>query len=474
MRDGAAAGSLRARLALAFVAVAVTAVAALAAVVFFETRSETKRVSDSDRRQAAGEVARALERAYRTGGSWADADSGEARALAAREDAVLVLRDAQGRVLLEPAAGPGARRGAGRHAAVLTAPVTVGTQRVGTAELRFPGALGRDEQRLRSALGRAVLLGSAIAIAVALMVAALVSRRIARPLRRLTATARRLRAGDLAARAEQAGTAGELGELAQAFDAMADALEREERARRLLVADLSHELRTPITILRGNLEELIDGIDQPTPGRLASLHEEVLRLDSLIAQLDALGRAGAPVLGLDRAPVNLADVTATEVEAVRTQLAAKSLTVHPALTPVTVHGDRGKLGQVVANLLSNALKFTPDGGHIDVSVGEVDAATARLVVGDDGPGITPADREHVFERFWRGRAAGAVAGRGIGLAVVDEIVRAHGGRITVDTSPRGGARFTAMLPCNGNRTGTAVTAGRAADPPPRPPTSARR
>ena len=161
MPDGAAAGSLRARLALAFVAVAVTAVAALAAVVYLETRSETKRLSDSDRRQAAGEVARALERAYRTGGSWADADSGEALALAAREDAVLVLRDAQGRVLLEPAGGRGARRGAGRHAAVLTVPVTVGTQRVGTAELRFPGALGRDEQRLRSALGRAVLLGSA-------------------------------------------------------------------------------------------------------------------------------------------------------------------------------------------------------------------------------------------------------------------------------------------------------------------------
>ena len=474
MPDSAPPGSLSARLALAFVAVAVTAVAALAAVVFLETRSETKRVSDSDRRQTAGEVARALAAAYRADGSWADADSSEALALAAREDAVLVLRDAQGRVLLEPAAGPGARRGAGRHAAVLTAPVTVGTQRVGTAELRFPAALGRDEQRLRSALGRAVLLGSAIAIAIALLVAALVSRRIARPLRRLTATARRLRAGDLAARAEQAGTAGELGELAQAFDAMADALEREERARRLLVADLSHELRTPITILRGNLEELIDGIDQPTPGRLASLHEEVLRLDSLIAQLDALGRAGAPVLGLDRAPVNLADVTATEVEALRTQLAAKSLTVHPALNPVTVHGDRGKLGQVVANLLSNALKFTPDGGHIDVSVGEVDAATAHLVVGDDGPGIPPADREHVFERFWRGRAAGTVAGRGIGLAVVDEIVRAHGGRITVDTSPRGGARFTATLPRDGTRTGTAVTAGRAADPPPRPPTSARR
>jgi len=306
--------------------------------------------------------------------------------------------------------------------------------------------VGRDEQRLRSALVRSLLLGSVIAIAFALLAAALVSRRIARPLRRLTTATRRLRSGDLTARAQDAGASGELGELAAAFDAMAGALERQERSRRLFVADLSHEVRTPLTILRGNLEELIDGIDEPAPARLASLHEEVRRLESLVHQLDALGRAGAPVLGLDRAPVDLAAVVGVEIEALRPQLASKGLHVDTDLTPVIVSGDRSKLGQVVANLLSNAMKFTPQGGHVDVCVEALDADTARLAVADDGPGIPAAERAHVFERFWRGDAAHGVAGRGIGLAVVEGIVRAHGGEVEVGAGPRGGARFAATLP----------------------------
>lgn len=449
MAEQSGRGSLRLRLAVAFVAVALTAVVALALVVILQSRSETQRASDADRRQAARQVAAVLARAYGERGSWSGARFDQATALAAREDAVLIVRDGQGQLVLGPSAGQGQGRGlgAGRHAAAVSAAVTDGGRRVGTAELRFPGTLARSEQKLRSALWRALLLGSAIAIAIALLVAALVTQRIAGPLRRLTSAARRLRSGDLSARAEQADMPGELGELAHAFDAMADALERESGARTRIVADLSHEVRTPMTILRGNLEELIDGIEPPTTERLASLHEEVLRLDGLIEQLDVLGRAGSPVRALDCAPVDLAELTAAALEALASQFAAKRLTAHADLAPVTVNGDRVKLGQVVANLLSNALKFTPEGGTIDVTIATGAAPdVALLAVADDGPGVSLDERERVFDRFWRGSTAKGVAGRGIGLAVVQEIVHAHGGTVTVDRGPRGGTRFTVVLP----------------------------
>ena len=185
---------------------------------------------------------------------------------------------------------------------------------MGTAELRFPTALSAGQQRLRDHLVTATLVGSLVAVAIALAAAALVGRRVTAPLRRVTATARRLRSGELDARAGEARAPAELGELARAFDAMADSLEREDAARRELVSDLSHEVRTPLTVLRGNLEELIDGIAEPTPARLGSLHEEVLRLDALVEQLDALRRAGAPIVSERLEPVDLAALAAAEVE----------------------------------------------------------------------------------------------------------------------------------------------------------------
>ena len=455
MAEQSGRGSLRLRLAVAFVAVALTAVVALALVVILQSRSETQRASDADRRQAARQVAAVLARAYAERESWSGARFDQATALAAREDAVLIVRDGQGQLVLGPSAGQGPGHGAAAGPRRRGRPPRRSRLRAGDRRrparrhrrAAFPGTLSRAEQNLRSALWRALLLGSAIAIAIALLVAGLVTQRIAGPLRRLTGAARRLRSGDLSARAEQADMPGELGELAHAFDAMADALERESGARTRIVADLSHEVRTPMTILRGNLEELIDGIEPPTTERLASLHEEVLRLDGLIEQLDVLGRAGSPVRALDCAPVDLAELTAAALEALASQFAAKRLTAHADLAPVTVNGDRVKLGQVVANLLSNALKFTPEGGTIDVTIATGAAPdVALLAVADDGPGVPLDERERVFDRFWRGSTAEGVAGRGIGLAVVQEIVHAHGGTVTVDRGPRGGTRFTVVLP----------------------------
>ena len=224
-----------------------------------------------------------------------------------------------------------ARRGQGSGPVVVGAPVEVDGAQVGTAELRFPSRLTHAQRVLRDKLFGAVLLGSAAAIAIALLGAALVTRTIAMPLRRLASAARRLQAGDVSARAQADEAPGELGEVSRAFDEMAETLERERGARRRLVSDLAHEVRTPLAILQGNLEELVDEVAEPTPTRLASLHEEVLRLGRLVEDLDALAHAEAPVAIIDREPVPLAQLTAAQVEALRPRLDAKSLTVEQQL-----------------------------------------------------------------------------------------------------------------------------------------------
>jgi two-component system sensor histidine kinase BaeS len=433
--------SLRARLAVAFVAVAVAAVAALAVVMLAATRSETGRLSADARGRTAAQVTEELARAYRAAGSWEAADLSGAIALVQAADAILIVRDGRGAV--DRGGGPQAGRGAGMTA--VTRPIESGGVRTGTAELRFRGALTPAEALLRDKLVRAAVLGSAIAVAIALAGAALVSRRLAEPLQRLTRAARRVQSGDLNARVNGASAPGELGELSQAFDGMADAVARQERSRRRLASELAHELRTPVTILRGNLEELLDGDEQPTPARLGSLHEEALRLGSLVEQLDALARAEAPVATLDREPVDLARLAAAQLEALAPRLEAKRLNVERRLDPVLAEVDRARLGQVLANLLGNALKFTPEGGRIEVVVAQREGE-ARIEVADSGPGIPEEERPHVFERFWRGRAGDAVGGRGVGLAVVDDIVRAHGGTVGVTNEPAGGARFVVSIP----------------------------
>jgi two-component system sensor histidine kinase BaeS len=437
-------GSLWARLALVFVLVAVTAVAALAAVILLTTRNETNKLSATDRATTANDAARALADAYRRTGSWATADLAPAQVVVRDADAVLSLRSADGRTVI---AGPVQARGSGHGSGpvVLTRAVSVDGHIVGFADVRFPGRLSRTQSVLRDKLFGAVLLGSALAVAIALLGAALVARTVTVPLHRVVAAARRLQAGDLGARAEAHDAPGELGELSRTFDGMAHTLERERSSRRRMISDLAHEVRTPIAILRGNLEELVDEVAQPTPKRLASLHEEVLRLSALVEDLDALAHADVPVAVIDHAPVELAALTRAQIEALRPRLDAKALRLDERLAVATVTGDRTRLGQLVANLLGNAIKFTPAGGRIEVVIDAPDGS-ARLSVADNGPGVPHEERDRVFERFWRGSSARGISGRGIGLAVAAEIVRAHGGEIEVADTDGGGARFVVTLP----------------------------
>ncbi|GAA2838249.1 sensor histidine kinase [Crossiella cryophila] len=274
----------------------------------------------------------------------------------------------------------------------------------------------------------------------------LVSRRVLRPVGALRAASTRLGAGDLAERVPVRGD-DEIAELAGAFNRMADSLQRSEERQRRMIADIAHELRTPLANIRGYLEALKDGVLPPDRALFASLHEEALLQQRLIEDIQLLALADAGSLAYERGPVDLGEVVAatrTGFQAVATaaEVALVSTVDDPA--PV-VDGDPNRLRQVLGNLVSNAIRATPAGGRVTLTA-RIEGAEAVLTVSDTGSGIHAADLPFVFDRFWRAddARARATGGSGLGLSIAREIVTAHGGVITAE-SP-GGARFTVCLP----------------------------
>ena len=301
---------------------------------------------------------------------------------------------------------------------------------------------------MRDALLRTALIGALVAVATAVAVALFVARRLSTPLVALTDAAALLGSGRRGVRVALQDAPGELGTLSEAFDRMADSLERAESLRRQLVRDVAHEVRTPLTILRGTTEALVDGVMEPDAAALRSLHDEVLRLSRVVGDVEMLAAAEAAALHLEVGPVDLARVAGAALELARASAADADITLEEDLSPAPAAGDDGRLRQVTINLLANALRYTPAGGHVQVrtATGEGEAI---LEVLDDGPGIDEEDLPHLFERFYRGRVGRATDGSGIGLAVAAELVEAHGGRLEAANRAGGGARFIVALPAAG-------------------------
>jgi two-component system sensor histidine kinase BaeS len=320
--------------------------------------------------------------------------------------------------------------------------VLVAGEQVGTVWLGFP-----DGSPAGRTVAWAWIAGAAgLALLVAVAASWFVSRRLAGPLARVAGAARRFAAGDRAARSGAGRAAGELGEVARAFDAMADQVVATDAGRRQLAADVAHELRTPLAGLQAGLEELRDGLSQPDPARLAGLHDQALRLGRVVDDLAELSAAESAALSLRLAELDLAELVRTTVDAQLPGLRAAGLVVDTELPgPVPVRADADRIYQSVANLLANAARYCRPGDRVSVALSTQDA-TGLVTVADTGPGIPPDELPHVFRRLWRGRGSSVVAGSGIGLAVVRELVTAHGGTVTADSTPGSGTRFTIRLP----------------------------
>jgi len=282
---------------------------------------------------------------------------------------------------------------------------------------------------------------------VALALSWWLSRRILRPVDALTLAARRLGAGDLSSRVPVA-SSDEIGELSRAFNTMAEDLARQETLRRNLMGDVAHELRTPLTNLRGQIEAVEDGLLAPTPETLRSLREEVLLLTRLVEDLQTVAVAEAGRLSLERAPVALRDLVDGALDSVRAVAADRGLTIASAIPDLPmVDVDPTRIGQVLRNLLGNAITATSKGGRIEISA-HVERDFVHVFVTDTGRGMAPEHVAQVFERFYRvdPSRARATGGAGLGLAIVKAIVEAHGGAVTVTSELGQGTSFRFTLP----------------------------
>ena len=293
-----------------------------------------------------------------------------------------------------------------------------------------------------ASLARSLLVTSLVAGAVGVLLSAVLVRAVTRPVRRMRDLAGRIAAGDYAARVD-AGGAAELAHLAASLNRMAESLGRLEGLRKDLVANVAHELRTPLTNLRGYLEAVRDGLTPASAETIGMLHDEVMRLVRLVDALHDLSRLDAVLPQLHAAPLDLGALTERLVALRRSEFAAREVTVRVVAPAVQVTADADLVSQALGNLLDNALKYTPRAGDVAVEVAP-DDGMVRVAVSNSGEDISAADLPFIFERFYRGEKSRSreSGGAGIGLAIVQEVARAHGGRTGAST---GGGRTTVWI-----------------------------
>jgi len=241
----------------------------------------------------------------------------------------------------------------------------------------------------------------------------------------------------------------EVAELGRSFNSMAQGLEQAEQLRRNMVSDAAHELRTPLSNISGYLEAIKDGVAQPDSETIQSLHEEAVLMGKLVNDLQELTLADAGELILSRRPEDIADTIRKAISAMQPKIDLGGLSVHLNVPAgrLSCDIDSQRIGQVLRNLLANALTHTPDGGSITVSARE-SGNQVEVIVSDTGEGIPPGDLPHVFDRFYRVDRSRTrdTGGSGLGLTIVKRLVEAHGGTIQVQSEPGKGSRFTFTLP----------------------------
>ena len=332
-------------------------------------------------------------------------------------------------------------------------PVRYSFRNVGSAAIGYYGPFFMNDEDLTfiNSLNRLLLWAAAGALASATALGLLAARSITVPLQRVERATLAIAGGRRDVLITERTRIRELDGIATAVNDLSRSLKEQEALRRRLTADMAHELRTPLATLQSHLEALLDGIWQPDPQRLAGLHEEILRINRLVADLERLARYEGDPQALHRSDLDLAALVEGIVRNHEPQFYAKGVALRfkaeAANGRKALSADPDRLSQAVINLLSNALKFTPAGGQVEVRV-DCGPRGAEILVTDSGVGIGPKDLPRVFERFYRadGSRNRATGGAGIGLSIAKAIVEAHGGTVDAASQPGQGAEFRIRLP----------------------------
>lgn len=434
---------LRARLVVAFVGVALLAAVLATVLSSLNMNSHVESAAQARLQRLAHHFGMVTGVVYTDEGGWTAGAVAELRHLAEMDDlAVRIVDSAGDTVVLLPPSGPV------QPGASVTVPVASDAGRLGVITVSQANGqlLTAEEVALRQQLNRMHLIAGVTSAAIALAIALYLALTLSRPLRKIRAGAEAMGAGDLEARVEEGGDA-EIRAVARALNRLAETLKQEESLRKASVADLAHELRTPVMGLLGRIEAAQDGVLPDETRNLSAMHDEGVRLTRLLDDLSALADAERPGVLLGVEPVDLAAVAAGQASAFTDRFAEKGIALRSDLEPVVVEGDRQRLEQIVVNLLANALRYTDAGGHVDLVVRRT-GGEAVLEVADTGIGIARDDLPLVFSRFWRGERSRsrATGGAGIGLSIVQALVQAHDGRVTVASEVGVGSVFRVVFP----------------------------
>jgi len=457
------------RLTLAFTLVILVAVGAIALLISWTTDVEFRQyITHSDMR-ASGSGIQQLAAYYEQAGNWDGVESLLANGIRISRPMGMfpfnrepgfgmflgqvdaLLADADGKVVFDSTGqATGKRLSARDRNKALSITALDGDQIIGYLLLSIPGRediFGELEQRFMDRIQRAMTIGAAVAVGLGLLAGALLSRSLTAPLQRLAAAVRAVAGGNLGQQVQVEGSA-EIAEVGRAFNEMTTALEEGEKLRQDLVADVAHELRTPLSVLQGNLRAILDDVYPLEKAEIANLYDETRLLSRLVDDLRELAQAEAGQLSLNLRPTDVGDVVRTAVThfAPAAEVQELCLTAEIAALPA-IQADPDRLAQVLRNLLTNALRHTSQGDRIIVSATAV-AGAVEIAVADSGEGIAPQDLPHVFDRFWRAdrSRSRSEGGAGLGLAIARSLVQAHGGRIWAQSIKGEGSTFTLSLP----------------------------
>jgi len=335
------------------------------------------------------------------------------------------------------------------------APIIVDNQAVGSVRVWVYGSdqlLRATDQEFRERSYQAMILAAIVAILLASIFGYFFARTLVHPIRRMTETAVAIKEGDLSARTDLQGE-DEISQLGQTFDAMADTMERDRKLERRLTTDVAHELRTPLMAIQATVEAMVDGVLPVDEQRLMTVDSEVMRLSRLVDQLLKLSRLENRSNPTKKEVIDVGEVVAGIIATHEAYVREAGLTLkYRADANVLIMGDPDLIRQATANLISNAVRYTDEGGHINVRVRRGESM-ASIAVQDTGIGLTPEEARMVFQRFWRAdsgrdRESG---GLGVGLTVVKEIVERHNGWVQVEGRKGEGACFTIHIPLYSER-----------------------
>ncbi|PAB58595.1 sensor histidine kinase [Anaeromicrobium sediminis] len=324
-------------------------------------------------------------------------------------------------------------------------PIMKNGENIGTIIIGYFGTSNLNERDIgfKNTLNQSFLISVIITFIFGFIISLIMSKELTRPLGKITRIANEMRNGNLKIRSEVNSNAREIDELSKSINYLAQTLQDQEKLRKRLTSDMAHEIRTPLTTLQTHVEALMDGIWEPTPERLQSCHEEILRLKKLVNHLQDLARLEQGNLNLNKTHFSLSNTLEKVIDTFKPQYAKKNLKIIMNILPkVEVFMDEDKIKQILFNILSNSYKYSNDDGVIEIGL-KKDEKEIIIWIKDEGIGISNEHLPYIFERFYRGEASRSreTGGAGIGLTITKTLVEAHGGKIEVESEIGKGTTF---------------------------------